>query len=77
MKHLYIGQTNAQNFAILRDFDRGEDDSAVIDYDLTDDEIRELYAREEELTAEEWETFDAIRDRMTAIQTAASYLEEE
>lgn len=45
MKHLYIAQDNAMNYILIRDFDRGEDDTIVCDWDLSEDEIKEVKER--------------------------------
>ena len=40
MKHLYLASDNAMNYLIVRDMDRDENDTAVVNWDLSDDEIR-------------------------------------
>ena len=83
VKHMYVGDTNAMNQIIIRDMDT--DTAAVVEWDLSDDEIKEIadkfsadqsddswYADEPE--REDWET---VRDRLNSFQAIENYYIEE
>lgn len=72
MKHLYIAQTNAMNYIVLRDMSRGEDDTAVVDWDVSDDEIK--LATPDAYEPEEWKPFDEVMDEMNTFQTIEAYI---
>lgn len=72
MKHLYIAQTAAMNCIVLRDMSRGEDDTAVVDWDVSDDEIKE--ATPDAYEPDEWKPFDEIMDGMITFQTIEAYI---
>lgn len=72
MKHLYIAQTNAMNYIVLRDMSRGEDDTAVVDWDVSDDEIKE--ATPDAYEPDEWKSFDEVMDDMNTFQTIEAYI---
>jgi len=74
MKHLYIAQTNAMNYIVLRDMSRGDDDTAVVDWDVSDDEIKA--ATPDGYEAEEWKPFDEIMGTMNSFQTIESYIKD-
>lgn len=83
MKELYIMTDNCTNFVFIRDFGRGEDDTAVIEWDLDDQELRQMLndfedGKEVGITPEDrqWRTFEDIKDRMNTCQTLAAYLED-
>ena len=42
MKHLYKGNDNAMNYIFIRDMERGDDDTAIVNWDLSDEEIDEI-----------------------------------
>lgn len=72
MKHLYIAQTAAMNCIVLRDMSSGEDDTAVVDWDVSDDEIKE--ATPDAYEPDEWKPFDEIMDGMITFQTIEAYI---
>ncbi|MBR0340762.1 MAG: hypothetical protein IJH64_00655 [Oscillospiraceae bacterium] len=74
MKHLYIAQTNAMNYIVLRDMSRGEDDTAVVDWDVSDDEIKS--AVPDDYEPDEWKSFDEIMETMNSFQTIESYIKD-
>lgn len=74
MKHLYIAQTNAMNYIVLRDMSRGEDDAAVADWDVSDDEIK--VATPDDYEPDEWKPFEEIMETMNSFQTIESYIKD-
>lgn len=42
MKHLYKAYDNYQNYILIRDFDRDEDDTIICDWDLSEDEVQTI-----------------------------------
>jgi len=72
MKHLYIAQTNAMNYIVLRDMSRGEDDTAVVDWDVSDNEIKA--ATPDAYEPDEWKPFDEVMDSVNAFQTIEDYI---
>lgn len=83
MKELYIMYDNYTNHVVIRDFGRGNDDAAVIDWDMNDTELRQMlndFEAGEEVGItpedEQWQPFEAIKDRMNTCQTLAAYLED-
>ena len=42
MIRLYLAQDNATNYLIIRDFHRDDNDAAVINWDLSEDELKDL-----------------------------------
>lgn len=79
MKRLFVGQDNAVNYLIMVDDDRG---TAVINFDLNDDEIRDKVKRLwhgediEMLDDAEWGGWGEITAGMHSIQTADSWIAE-
>ena len=67
---LYEAQSNGMNYIILRDMDRGHNDSTIIDWDLSDSEIDDLVSRFEsgeysdiDVNGDaEWDDFDLVAD---------------
>lgn len=74
MKHLYIAQTAAMNYIVLRDMSRGEDDTAVVDWDVSDDEIKA--ATPDDYAPDEWKSFDEIMETMSSFKTIESYIKD-
>ena len=77
MKHLYLASDNAMNYLIIRDMERDENDTAVVNWDLSDDEIKSavaafeanqdddsFYAGEEL----EYEPFETVMNRMNQFE---------
>lgn len=82
MLDLYIAQDNALNYVIVRDFDRDDNDAAIINWDLSDEEIVSILTMpEEELASEvhdadlEWEHWDLLAGSMTRVESADAFLE--
>ena len=42
---VYEGYDNYQNYVIVRDFNRGDDDTMIVDWDLSDDEVYDIADR--------------------------------
>lgn len=72
MKHLYIAQTNAMNYIVLRDMNRDENDTAIVDWDVSDDEIKD--ATPDAYEPDEWKPFDETMDGMITFQTIEAYI---
>lgn len=72
MKHLYIAQTNAMNYIVLRDMSRDENDAAIVDWDVSDDEIKS--ATPDAYEPDEWKPFDEVMDEMNTFQTIEAYI---
>lgn len=81
IKHLYVGDTNGMNQIIIRDMDA--DTAAVVEWDLSDDEIKEIadkfttdqnddswYADEPE-----WEDWETVRDRLNNFWNIMDYFD--
>ena len=77
MLKLYLAQDNALNYLIFRDFQREEEDAAVINWDLSEEELKDMLLRfcdspRIELISAvsdlKFENFSDIRDRMTFIE---------
>lgn len=79
MFELYLAQDNAMNYLIFRDFQREDEDAAVINWDLSEEELKDMLLkfcdsnRIELISAVsisdlEFENFSDIRDRMTFIE---------
>lgn len=83
MKELYIMYDNYTNHVVIRDFGRGNDDAAVIDWDMNDTELWQMLndfnaGKNVGILPEfrKWMPFDDIKDRMNTCQTLAAYLED-
>lgn len=48
MKHLYEAWDNAANYLVVRDMDRDENDTAVVNWDLSEKEIEDAVKAFEE-----------------------------
>ena len=81
MKNLYIAFANAMNYVVIRDFEREDNDAAIIDFDLSDNELREMLEAFEAGEAvgmdPEWMAWDEIMENMNGFQDLAAYLEED
>lgn len=82
MLHIYIALDNALNYVIVRDFDRDDNDAAIVDWDLSDDEIMtiltmpaEEFANEVHAADLEWEHWDLLAGSMTHVESADTWLE--
>lgn len=81
IKHLYVGDTNAMNQIIIRDMDT--DTAAVVEWDLSDDEIKEIADKfntdqnDESWYADDpkWEDWGALRDSLNSFLMVDDYLE--
>ena len=82
MKHMYVGDTNEMNQIIIRDMDT--DTAAVVEWDLSDDEIKEIASK---FTADqndeswyacepEWEDWGTLRDSLNSFLMVDDYLEQ-
>lgn len=79
IKHLYVGDTNAMNQLIIRDMDT--DTAAVVEWDLSDDEIKEIADRfaadqnDESWYADkpEWKDWEIVRDRLNNFWNIMDY----
>ena len=84
MKHMFYAEDNASNYIIIRDMSADDNDTAVVNFDLSDDEIREVarkFAENEEDTSfyscePDWHPFSDIMSSMTMYKSIDSYLEE-
>lgn len=72
MKHLYIAEDNAMNYIVLRDMSRGENDTAVVDWDVSYDEIKA--ATPDAYAPDEWKPFDEIIENMASFKTIEAYI---
>ena len=68
MKHLYLAEDNYMNFMIIRDMNRGDDDTTIVTGDLSEEEIEDIkkaFAEDEndnhfyELELH-WDTFENV-----------------
>lgn len=81
VKHMYVGDTNAMNQIIIRDMDT--DTAAVVEWDLSDDEIKEVARKFWEDQSDEswyacdpeWEDWETVRDRLNGFQNIVDYFE--
>lgn len=42
MKHMFYAEDNASNYIIIRDMNADDKDTAIVNFDLSDDEIKEI-----------------------------------
>ena len=81
VKHMYVGDTNAMNQIIIRDMDT--DTAAVVEWDLSDDEIKEIADKftadqnDESWYADEpkWEDWETVRDRLNTFWNIMDFLD--
>lgn len=59
MKHLYEANDNYQNYILIRDFDRDEDDTIICDLDLSEDEVQNI---KEAFERGEYDEKDCVSD---------------
>lgn len=72
MKHLILAEDNNMNYILIRDMSRMDDDTAIVNWDLSDDEIEEIRKafKADEDTEEffaatpEWTSFEEVTDKM-------------
>ena len=72
MKHLILAHDNNLNYIIVRDMDRANEDTAIVNWDLSDDEVEEIKKKFEQNENDEsfyesepeWEEFEAVMSRM-------------
>ena len=71
--HIYYGQDNAMNYVFVRDFSRDDDnDTMIIDWDLSDKEIRDIVRRIKNGTydfdsnGDTWEPWDDVIKSMNS-----------
>lgn len=75
--HLYEAFDNAQNYILIRDFSRDEDDTMIMDWDLSDSEVQDIVDRfnhgnytEDDTNGDgEWVTFDEARSMFDEINS--------
>ena len=85
MKNMFYAEDNASNYIIIRDMNADDNDTAIINFDLSNDEIKEIAEKFNEnendtsFYANEpiWEPFSNIMSSMTMYKSINSYLEEE
>lgn len=82
MKELYIVYDNFTNYVVLREFTRGTNDAAIIDFDMNDTELRQMLndfdsGKQVGIPPKSrlWMPFEAIKEWMNTCQTLAEYLE--
>ena len=76
MKHLYLATDNALNFIIIRDMSRGDDDTAIVNWDLSEEEIEDIknaFAEDENDESfyeqePDWETFEEVMHMMNGFE---------
>ena len=81
VKHFYVGDTNALNPIIIRDMDT--DTAAVVEWDLSDDEIKEIadkFSADQNDTSwyacePEWYEWDTVRDRLNEVWNIIDYFD--
>lgn len=75
MKHLYRASDNALTYLIIRDMERGENDTAIADLDLSDADFEKAAADFEAGTLEtielEWRPFEEVKAQMNSIEWLA------
>lgn len=70
--HVYEGQDNYQNYVFVRDFNRGDDDTIIVDWDLSDEEVHDLARRilsgefnlDDSYSTDGWESWDSVTSGM-------------
>lgn len=82
-KELYIMCDNFTNYVILREFTRGDDDAAIIDWDMSDTELRQMLNGFDDgknvgipPKSRIWRPFKVIKGWMNTCQTLAEYLDD-
>lgn len=81
IKHLYVGENNAMNLIVIRDMDT--DTAAIVEWDLSDDEIAEVagkFSDDPDDTSwfaddPKWEDWETLRDTMNSFHMVEDYLE--
>ena len=81
VKHMYVGDTNAMNQIIIRDVDT--DTAAVVEWDLSDDEIKEVARKFWEDQSDEswyacdpeWRPWDEVRDSLNGFFNVLDYFD--
>ena len=81
VKHLYVGDTNAMNQIIVRDMDT--DTAAVVEWDLSGDEIKEIadkFAADQNdeswyVDKPEWEEWETVRDKLNSFWNIMDYFD--
>lgn len=76
MKHLYLAQDNNLNFIVIRDMSRGDDDTTIVNWDFSEEEIEDAkraFAEDENdesfyAQAPEWQTFEETMDLMNGFE---------
>lgn len=78
MKQLYIASDNYTTYLYRRDFDREEKDCQLCDLDLNEEEIKEIYEKQEEQENKPslfpYENYNEIRERMNMMITLEAYI---
>lgn len=69
MKHLYYAEDNAYNYIFVRDMDKDENDTLIVNWDLSEDEVDEIVkafeANEDDtsfyaIEEENWSPFEEV-----------------
>lgn len=78
MKVFYIASDNCMNYLYMRDMDREEKDCQICDFDLSEEEIKEIYETQDEQqdrpSLYPWESYEELRDRMSTMVTLEDYI---
>lgn len=82
IKHLYVGDTSAMNVIVIRDMD--SDTAAVVEWDLSDEEIAKIagkFSSDQSDTswfadAPKWEDWETLRDTLNSYLMIDDYLEQ-
>jgi hypothetical protein len=77
MKNLYEANDNYQNYILIRDMDRDENDTCVCDWDLSEDEVKKIaeafergeYDEKDAVEEPEWFPFDEVRTKFNAFHS--------
>lgn len=81
IKHLYVVDTNGMNAIVIRDMDT--DTAAVVNWDISDDEISEIAGKFDENQNDsswyaddpKWEDWGTLRDSLNSFLMFGDYLE--
>lgn len=78
MKVFYIASDNSMNYLYLRDMDREEKDCQLHDFDLSDEEIKEIYETQDKQqdrpSLYPWESYEELRERMCTMETLEAHI---
>lgn len=77
MKHLYEAIDNYQNYILIRDMDREENDTCICDWNLSEDEVKTIatafenreYDEKDYAASPEWFPFYEVYTRFNSIRS--------